>query len=151
MLVTRLVFGSDYPRCVLRPGVNRLSLHFLAFYWSSLVLLSVSDLCSVCARRPVLRWGIRGRPAARSRPGDGRESTPDGEDGRGCVAIGGLSRTGEGKCACESDNAPFYASTYCSSSTYSNKLFIKRELKVIISISTPSELQLSILIFWKRA
>lgn len=42
------------------------------------------------------------RPAARSRPGDGRASTPGGGGGTGCEVSDGLSRTGEGKCVCVS-------------------------------------------------
>lgn len=73
-------------------------IYSLSLYASSVVFLTynfVSHLCSVCAGRPALQWGIRVRPAARSRPGDEHGSTP-GEGGEtGCEAIGGLSRTKE--------------------------------------------------------
>lgn len=52
-------------------------------------------LCSVCAARPAPQWGTHGRPAARSRLGVGRGSTPGAGGGTGCEGSGGLSRTGE--------------------------------------------------------
>lgn len=74
-----------YPKC----GINNSVIGHMesseTYWWC--------PLCSACVVHPALRWGTRGRLAARSLRGDVHESTPGAAAGRECGANGGPSRT----------------------------------------------------------